>query len=153
MGEARRGAPRVAPLVAPVALLSEAVDGNRVTDLRHAVGARLRAVGLAGDHLEDFVLAVNELLTNVVRHGGGVGWLRLWCGTEDVVCEVSDGGPGLAAANVDRHERPAVGTVGGWGLWLADRLSDSMAVQTGESGTTIRITKALPPHATSRPAG
>jgi serine/threonine-protein kinase RsbW len=149
MGEAPRRAPRVARLVAPASLLSEAVDGSRVTELRHAVDARLRTAGLAGDHLEDFVLAVNELLTNVVRHAGGNGWLRLWLNDRDIVCEVSDRGPGLDAAHVERHDRPDPGTVGGWGLWLADRLSDSMAVQTGPAGTTIRITKALPRHAES----
>jgi serine/threonine-protein kinase RsbW len=149
MGEAPRQAPRVAPVVAPASLLSEAVDGSRVTELRHAVGAYLRTAGLAGDHLEDFVLAVNELLTNVVRHAGGTGWLRLWRDNQDIVCEVSDRGPGLDAAHVDRHDRPAPDTVGGWGLWLADQLSDTMAVRTGPAGTTIRITTALPRRAAS----
>jgi anti-sigma regulatory factor (Ser/Thr protein kinase) len=144
MGEAPRQAPRVAPLVAPASLLSETVDGSRVTELRHAVGGHLRTIGLAGDRLEDFVLAINELLTNVVRHGGGTGWLRLWRGDRDIVCEVSDRGPGLSAGHVDRLERPVPGAVGGWGLWLADRLSDSMSVQTGPAGTTIRITTTLP---------
>jgi serine/threonine-protein kinase RsbW len=144
MGEAPRQGRRVAPLVAPVSLLSEAVDGSRVTELRHAVGERLGIAGLAGDHLEDFVLAVNELLTNVVRHGGGAGWMRLWCDNQDIFCEVSDRGPGFDAAHAERHERPAPGTVGGWGLWLAARLTDSMAMQTGPAGTTIRITTALP---------
>lgn len=145
MGEASRQVPRAAPLVAPASLLSEAVDSSRVTELRHAVGARLRTAGLRGDRLEDFVLAVNELLTNVVRHGGGTGRLQLWRDGPAVVCEVSDRGPGLGAEHLDRHDRPAPGTVGGWGLWLANRLSDSMAVWTGPAGTTVRLTATLQP--------
>jgi serine/threonine-protein kinase RsbW len=143
MGEAPRRVPRVARLVAPASLLSEVVDGSRVTELRHAVAASLRTAGLTGEPLEDFVLAINELLTNVVRHGGGAGWLRLWRDRQDIVCEVSDHGPGLGPAHIGSRHRPGRGTVGGWGLWLAGRLSDRMDVQTGPAGTTIRLATAL----------
>jgi len=143
MGEPGQ-APHAVPLVAPSPLLTEDIDGDRVTALRHILAARLHAAGLAGQPLDDFVLAVNELLTNVVRHGGGTGRLQLWRDGHVVVCEVSDRGPGVGAEHLERHDRPAPGTVGGWGLWLADRLSDSMAVWTGPAGTTVRLTAALP---------
>ncbi|MEH1056854.1 ATP-binding protein [Micromonospora sp. CPCC 206171] len=58
-------------------LLSESITEVAVTRLRHAVAAAAGAAGLAGSTLEDFVLAVHELVTNVVRHGGGTGQLRL----------------------------------------------------------------------------
>jgi anti-sigma regulatory factor (Ser/Thr protein kinase) len=54
-------------------LISEAFDRSRITSLRHSVTAAAGAAGLTGDRLEDFVVAVNELLTNAVRHGGGTG--------------------------------------------------------------------------------
>jgi serine/threonine-protein kinase RsbW len=146
MGEPGQ-APRAMPLVAPSPLLTEAIDRDRVTDLRHLLAERLRAAGLAGQPLDDFVLAVNELLTNVVRHGGGNGRLQLWRDGQALVCEVSDRGPGLGVEHLGQHNRPAPGTVGGWGLWLADRLSDSMAVWTGPAGTTVRLTAALPQQA------
>src|SRR5947209_2925029 len=44
--------------------------------------ARMRAcathAGFPEDQAEDVVLAVHELAANAVRHGGGVGRLRVW---------------------------------------------------------------------------
>ena len=76
-------------------LLRETFDHSTITALRHAVASRAATAGLAGERLDDFVVAVNELLTNAVRHGGGQGRLALWRADDAVVCEVSDAGPGL----------------------------------------------------------
>jgi serine/threonine-protein kinase RsbW len=119
-------------------LLSEAFDHSRVTALRHSVLACARAAGLSGDRLEDFVVAVNELMTNAVRHGGGDRRVALWRAERAVVCEVSDGGSGLTLPP-RRAGRPAVDAPGGWGLYLAEKLTDSMRVDTGAEGTTVRV--------------
>lgn len=125
-------------------LIAEAFDQAQVTELRHSVASRARAAGLSGQALDDFVLAVNELITNAVRHGGGRGWLRLWRQTDSVLCEVSDHGRGISAHRLHDRRRPAPDTAGGWGLWLARELSDTMQVETGTAGTTVRISAALP---------
>jgi anti-sigma regulatory factor (Ser/Thr protein kinase) len=125
------------------ALLAESFDRGRVTDLRHVVTSSVEASGLSGQRLDDFVLAVNELLTNAVRHGGGRGVLRLWREGDTVLCEVSDDGGGIGADRLADRERPAPDTAGGWGLWLADQLSDTMVVRTGPTGTTVRISAAV----------
>ncbi len=119
-------------------LLSEAFDHSRVTALRHSVMSCARAGGLGGDRLEDFVVAVNELMTNAVRHGGGAGRVTVWRAGRWVVCEVSDRGTGLSRPPV-RPERPPRDTPGGWGLWLAGELTDEMTVTTGTEGTTVRL--------------
>src|SRR6185312_9167247 len=59
-------------------LLTETFDHSSITALRHAVASCAAGAGLAGDRLDDFVVAVNELLTNAVRHGGGSGHVALW---------------------------------------------------------------------------
>jgi serine/threonine-protein kinase RsbW len=87
------------------------------------------------------VVAVNELLTNAVRHGGGAGQVRLWHADAAVVCEVADHGPGLTGPG--RRDRPAVDQPGGWGLFLADELTDSFDLQTGAEGTTVRISTRI----------
>ena len=97
------------------------------------------AAGLADGRLEDFVVAVNELLTNAVRHGGGSGRVELWREDGSVVCEVIDQGDGLAVPRPDRPDRPAVDEPGGWGLWLAEELTDSFELDTGRGGTTVRV--------------
>ena len=84
------------------------------------------------------MVAVNELLTNAVRHGGGGGRLTLLRLDDQVVCEVSDHGPGLPAP-LDGPVRPAADQPGGWGLWLAEELTDTFELVTGAGGTTVRV--------------
>ena len=122
-------------------LLSETFDHSRVTALRHTIASCSADAGLSGDRLDDFVVAVNELLTNAVRHGGGLGQVRLWQADAAVVCEVADHGPGLSSPG--RPGRPAVDEPGGWGLFLADELTDSFDLQTGAEGTTVRISTRI----------
>ena len=56
-----------------------------------AVGHTSR-LGLPSERLEYVALAVGELATNSIRHGGGSGVLRIWAVDGHVVCEVRDGG-------------------------------------------------------------
>ncbi|GAB3839593.1 hypothetical protein GCM10029963_07020 [Micromonospora andamanensis] len=53
-----------------IALLSESFTAQTVTALRHLLTAQVAATGLTGDVAEDLVLAVHELVTNAVLHGG-----------------------------------------------------------------------------------
>lgn len=103
--------------IEPSLLIAEAFDQAQVTELRHSVTSCAHATGLAGQRLDDFVLAVNELITNAVRHGGGQGRLRLWRRGGDLVCEVADHGQGISERRLrDRDGRrrtpPAVGGSG-----------------------------------------
>jgi serine/threonine-protein kinase RsbW len=140
--------PRTVMPIEPPPLLVETFDRDEVTDLRHRVASLAEASGLAGQRLDDFVLAVNELITNAVRHGGGRGWLRLWCADETVLCEVSDHGDGIGEDRLGGR-RPAPNVAGGRGLWLAERLSNEMIVDTGPAGTTVRIAAVLDPAGSS----
>ena len=121
-------------------MISEDFDRSRVTPLRHLVTATAAAAGLTGERLDDFVLAVNELLTNAVRHGGGTGHLLLAAEDGAVVCEVSDHGGGLDGAST---QRPAPDEPGGWGLWLVRQLTDTCAIKTGPDGTAVRISRRI----------
>ncbi|GGK01043.1 hypothetical protein GCM10010123_33840 [Pilimelia anulata] len=110
-----------------------------VTSIRHLLSTAAGSAGLANQSLDDFVLAVNELVTNAVRHGGGTGRLRLWRASEGLCCEVADAGTGLPGDHPVGRERPRTDVAGGWGMWLARRLSTAMSVTTGAAGTTVRI--------------
>ncbi|MFC4145981.1 ATP-binding protein [Micromonospora mangrovi] len=145
MTNAEPRAPRTVVPIETSLLIAEAFDQAQVTELRHSVTSCAHASGLSGQRLDDFVLAVNELITNAVRHGGGQGSLRLWHRPGRLVCEVADHGRGISAQRLDDRRRPAPDTAGGWGLWLARELSDSMEVETGEAGTTVRISATVDP--------
>ena len=119
-------------------MLSEGFDRSRVTELRHVITSCARSAGLAGDRLGDFVVAVNELLTNAVRHGGGLGHVALWVEDGAVVCEVTDSGGGIPP-DLATGARPAPDQPGGWGLWLAGELTDTIEITSGRDGTAVRV--------------
>ncbi|MFI7283436.1 ATP-binding protein [Micromonospora chersina] len=91
--------------------------------------------------MEDFVLAVHELVTNVVRHGGGSGRLRLLRDVVSLSCQVIDHGPGADYAPI---ALPRPGIPGHRGLWLAQQLTDSLVIDSGPDGTTATVTARLP---------
>ncbi|MGC5021530.1 ATP-binding protein [Micromonospora sp. DT47] len=143
MTNAELPTPRTVAPIEPSPIIAEAFDQARVTELRHVVSSCAHSAGLGGQRLDDFVLAVNELITNAVRHGGGQGWLRLWRRPGELVCEVSDHGHGISTRRLGDRSRPAPDTAGGWGLWLAREVSDAMEVESGAAGTTVRISAAV----------
>ena len=95
-------------------LLHSAFDADRVAHLRHLIARLARQCGLEAGRTEDLVVAVNEVMTNAVRHGGGTGEVRLVV-DDDLVCEVYDHGAGFdAAAHTGRRCRRRTGAGRGW---------------------------------------
>ncbi|MGY0003957.1 ATP-binding protein [Micromonospora sp. I033] len=121
-------------------LLSQEFTAATITELRHAVAARVAAVGLTGELAEGFVLAVHELTTNAVRHGGGVGHLHLRRQGDVLRCEVVDQGAGVGEPPV---RLSAGDEAGGRGLWLADQLADSLSLRRHADGMTATVTIEL----------
>jgi anti-sigma regulatory factor (Ser/Thr protein kinase) len=107
------------------------------------VASSASGAGLSGDRLDDFVVAVNELLTNAVRHGGGAGHVSLWRTGGAMVCEVTDDGRGMPASRRRAPLRPANDQPGGRGLWLAGELTDVIEVDSGARGTAVRVSVRL----------
>jgi anti-sigma regulatory factor (Ser/Thr protein kinase) len=105
--------------------------------LRALVAARALAFGLARARAEDLVLAVHELATNSVRHGGGHGTCRLWREGTSLVCEVSD--RGWITDPLAGRRRPPVDQPGGRGLWLVNQLCDVVEVRSSPGGTVVRV--------------
>ncbi|MEV4443831.1 sensor histidine kinase, partial [Streptomyces sp. NPDC049577] len=111
-------------------------DRALLPDVRHFVTDRAVALGLSPDRREDLALAVAELTTNSVVHGGGTGTARVWAEEEHLVWEVEDRGhlgDPLAGRRPPPPDRP-----GGRGLLLVHCLSDLVRTHTGPGGTTTR---------------
>jgi anti-sigma regulatory factor (Ser/Thr protein kinase) len=121
-------------------LLSREFTAATITELRHAVAARVAAVGLTGEPAEDFVLAVHELATNAVRHGGGAGYLHLRRQGDILSCDVVDQG---ARADSPPIQLSAGDVAGGRGLWLADQLADSLSLHRRADGMTATVSIGL----------
>jgi anti-sigma regulatory factor (Ser/Thr protein kinase) len=127
-------------------VLSRGVGGGTLSVTRQALTGFAEQAGLAGKQLYNFVLAVNELITNAVVHGGGAGRLRVWVSGRRLHCEVSDEGPGIPAER--RAGRlPARDQMSGRGIWLVRRLCDDLTITTGRRGTTVHV--SVPLHPTS----
>ena len=88
---------------------------------------------------EELVLAVNELATNSVRHGGGKGKLLLWRETDRLVCEIQDAGH-IDDPLIGRSP-PAPNQHTGRGLWLVHQLCDLVEIHSSPAGTAVRVHK------------
>jgi anti-sigma regulatory factor (Ser/Thr protein kinase) len=125
-------------------LLDRVFGRDDITVVRHQVTDSLVSAGLSGDRLSGFVLAVNEVITNVALHGGGHGRLVLFVADGSAWCTVTDSGPGIPQQYLTPPDVPEALELGGRGLWLAYQLCDEVTMATGPIGTTIGLRMALP---------
>ncbi|MEU1457166.1 sensor histidine kinase [Streptomyces avermitilis] len=115
--------------------------GEDLPAVRQFALAQAMRLGLAGERLMDVELAVAELTTNSVVHGGGRGTLAVWAEQGQLVCEVRDAGrltDPLAGRRPPEH-----GQLGGRGLMLVHYVADLVRVHTGDDGTTVRFYLSL----------
>ena len=131
-------APFVEPLPQPPARpASRVFQSGTLPALRELVAGHARAAGFGDEALEDLVLAVDEVATNSVLHGGGGGIVRVWLEGETLLCEVQD--RGVIGEPLAGRRAPTAGQPGGYGLWLANQLCDLVQVRSSDSGSAVRI--------------
>jgi anti-sigma regulatory factor (Ser/Thr protein kinase) len=139
-----RGLPVAAePLEATPPRLS-APEVSDFIGLRHTVATELAGVDAPRDLVDDFLLAVDEMTSNAVRHGRPPVSLRLWTAADRIVCTIADGGPGWDDPFAGYG--PAHGadlSRGGMGLWLARQLCDHVDITQDAEGTRVRLTVHL----------
>ena len=92
---------------------------------------------LDGERAERLVLAVNELATNSVRHGGGGGLLLMWREGETLMCEVRD--LGRIEEPLVGLRRPSPDRPSGRGLWLVNQVCDLVQIRSAHTGSAVRI--------------
>jgi anti-sigma regulatory factor (Ser/Thr protein kinase) len=131
-------APFEAPLPPPPAGVETfAFEDDMLDEVRALVAARGERAGLDPAATQDLVLAVNELASNSVRHGGGRGVLRMWNAGGELCCDVRDRGR-IRDPLVGRRRRTAE-EIGGWGMRIVHQVSDLVQVRSGADGTVVRL--------------
>ncbi len=110
---------------------------DELGDVRRLIADRGVRAELSAQRIADMQLAVNEIATNSLRHGGGRGTVSVWQTADALVCEVRDAG---------RIEDPMVGrrapsseALGGRGIWLANQLCELVQVRTFAEGGVVRL--------------
>jgi len=105
--------------------------------LRAFVSGHAARSGLGPARTADLLLAVQEVATNSLRHGGGQGGLRIWQDADALVCEIHDQG------HIDQplvgREHPPVDQDGGRGMWLINQLCDLVQLRSFPTGTIVRL--------------
>jgi anti-sigma regulatory factor (Ser/Thr protein kinase) len=112
-------------------------EGDHLRSVRGRVAEAAAVFGLDPARADDLVLAVSEVATNSVRHGGGRGVLRIWHEDRTLICEIRDAGR-IDDPLVGRGQPPG-DRDSGFGLWLANQLCDLVQIRTFDDGSVVRL--------------
>jgi anti-sigma regulatory factor (Ser/Thr protein kinase) len=113
------------------------IAGAHLAEMRQIVHDAALGMNISPDRVDDLVLAVNEIVTNSLRHAGGRAMLRIWADGVSAVCEVTDAG-WLEDPLVGRLA-PDPARANGRGLWLAHHLCDLVQIRSSPAGTVVRL--------------
>jgi anti-sigma regulatory factor (Ser/Thr protein kinase) len=116
-------------------------EAGSLRRVRAFVAEQAEQAGLDQRSAEAMVLAVGEIASNSLRHGGGYGELRAWVQDGSLVCEVSDQGH-ITTPLVGRV-RPVLDGRGGAGLWVANQLCDLVQIFSSPRGSTVRVYQGI----------
>jgi anti-sigma regulatory factor (Ser/Thr protein kinase) len=131
-------APFGKPLPEPPSPTAElAFDIDTLRTVRRMVSRHAAGVGMSAARTGDLILAVDELATNSVRHGGGRGVLRVWRDDGALICEVRDRGR-IDEPLVGR-QCPSTDQPGGFGVWLVNQLCDLVQMRSLAGGNVVRL--------------
>lgn len=86
------------------------------------------------DTVGGFVVAVNEVLDNGLRHGSPPVDLTLWADTTRLSCLVIDRGPGVANPLIG-YRYPELGRPAG--LWVARQFCEELVIRSSGSGAQV----------------
>jgi anti-sigma regulatory factor (Ser/Thr protein kinase) len=116
---------------------------SSAVELRAALRALLRSHEMDEGQGEMVVLATQEAYNNAVVHPPGVVEVSAQVFEQVVDVEVRDRGPGFAPAPLVPSAEPELFRDHGRGLFLMHELMDRVDIDSGRSGTVVRMRKQL----------
>ena len=129
---------RPAPATADHEVTLDDVAG--LSALRSVLGGWAGGHGFGPEATEDMLVAVVEVATNGLRHGGAPVRVRAWHHGDTLIVQCDDAGrqPVPPAAGFHRPH-PIAAVAGGRGLWLARQLADVVTVSSAPGRTAVRL--------------
>ena len=112
-----------------------------LTSLRAFTDQNARALGLV--RTMPLLVSVNEVATNILKHGGGAGVLYVWSDGASVVCDLIDPAFRLADPFLG-FIPPHPDRTGEAGMWAVRQLCDLVEIRSGRDGTLFRLHQGLP---------
>ena len=116
---------------------------SSLPDLRRAVPGTLGDVN--EDIVADVLLALDEAVSNAVRHGSGAGepvMVTVESDGEWIEMSVRDGGPTPRLPRLPAEPPPVLQT-GGRGLWLILQLVDEVRLERVGGGTRLNMRRRV----------
>jgi anti-sigma regulatory factor (Ser/Thr protein kinase) len=127
----------------PAGTESWLVQSSDVAGVRRHVADIAALAGLDTERAEQFTFAVNEIVINAIRHGGGLATVTVTSVAPEgrrngeITVTVTDSGPGFDVGRTPRL--PPVEQLHGRGLWLVHRMCDDIVIDSSEHGTVVRL--------------
>jgi anti-sigma regulatory factor (Ser/Thr protein kinase) len=110
--------------------------------IRAVVHRYATRAGLPESRVSDLVLAVSEVAANTIRHANSPGCLKIWYDTREIICQIED--EGTIPDPMAGRRRPSLNARGGHGLWIVHQVCDRVEIDSGASGTTVRLHMTIP---------
>lgn len=113
-------------------------DPPAVRYVRRAIEAIARNLGWDSTAVSELLLVVTEVAMNSLEHGRGDRRIHVWVEQATITCEVADDGDGPADPLVG-YRPPENPRESGVGLWVANQLSDWLAIEHRDGATRVRF--------------
>jgi anti-sigma regulatory factor (Ser/Thr protein kinase) len=111
--------------------------------VRQRFEAMAAGTGLTASQVHELTVAISEVLTNALLHGGGRAEVRMWV-ADELVCVVDDCGEATADWMTGLHT-PTLDADGGFGLWFARQVFDHVEIANSpEGGLRVVLSAELP---------
>lgn len=107
--------------------------------LGRVVAERARDANVPPDRIPELLLAVHEVATNALTHGGGTALARMWADERRFVCDIDDHGAGGLSETTAGYVPPEPDSEHGHGLWLARQVCDLVEVLSRGGTTRVRL--------------
>ena len=121
-------------------------DAERLPPLLDAIEIWLADSAVPLEHIARLMVAFDELLSNIVNHGGGMIELSISLANGSLVATIADDGPPfdpLARTTPDLDLGIDQREVGGLGIHLVREMMDGLAYSYENSRNLLKLTKTL----------